>query len=442
MKKIAIFGAGRSTHYLFSYLNRLIADGHALTVKVYDNSEENLNYQLHDLPHISSHPIDVGSALAVQHAIMGCDIAVSMLPPALHMNVARFCIEHGKHLATASYVSPEMQALHHEALINGLVFINELGLDPGIDHLSAMQTLDRLRAQGAEILGFESFCGGLICEDYVRDNPWKYKFTWNPRNVVLAGQAGMAVYRHHGHLKCIPYNTLFSRYDTYEISGYGLFEAYANRDSLGYEKAYGLEGVPTLYRGTLRKAGFCDAWQTLVRLGMTDNQTQLKVPGLTGLGFLEIFLPDSGNSPEERLRDLTGASESSIAAIRWLGLMENSKLPLSEGSPADILQALLQVRWAMQPGDRDLVAMLHEFRYRLDGKEKTLRSWMTVEGEDQRKTAMSRTVGLPLAMGVRLLAEDRIKGKGVMIPVEAQWYEPILGWLDEEGIRFEETLLT
>jgi saccharopine dehydrogenase-like NADP-dependent oxidoreductase len=442
VKKIAVFGAGRSTYYLFEYLNNLIERGHALSVKVYDNSEDNLKQQLNGLAHISGHNIDVGSALAVQNAIMGCDIAVSMLPPALHMNVARFCIEHSKHLATASYVSPEMQALHNEALVNGLIFINELGLDPGIDHLSAMQTLDRLRSEGAEITGFESFCGGLIAEQYVQDNPWKYKFTWNPRNVVLAGQSGMAVYRHHGHIKCIPYNGLFKRYDIYALPGYGKFEAYANRDSLGYEKAYGLEGVPTLYRGTLRKAGFCDAWNTLVQLGMTDNQTYLQIPGMTGLDFLEVFLPDQGLSIEARIEHLTGANRHSIEALRWLGLMDRTPLPLQEGTPAEILLELLKERWELGPDDHDLVVMMHETSYRLQGKDSTIRSWMTVEGEDTRRTAMAKTVGLPLAMGVRLIAEDRIQGKGVMIPTDAQWYEPIMRWLKEYGIQFHEETLS
>ncbi|MBU6324350.1 MAG: saccharopine dehydrogenase NADP-binding domain-containing protein [Bacteroidetes bacterium] len=439
MKNIAVFGAGRSTYYLFEYLNRLASEDSGYTIRVYDANKANLEAQLEGLTHLQAHVIDVASPLAVQHAIMQCDVAVSMLPPALHMKVAGFCIEHEKHLATASYVSPEMRSLHHQAVGKGLIFINELGLDPGIDHMSAMRIIQRLKNSGAEITGFESHCGGLIREEDVAGNPWKYKFTWNPMNVVTAGKAGMATYRHNGLLKCIPYHSLFRRTDTFNIPGYGRFEAYANRDSLSYESAYGIKNIPTLYRGTFRRPGYCSAWQVLVQLGMTDTDTILNQPGLNGKEFLSFFLPDSNLSMQESVQQLTGAGEAEINALEWLGLFHEQALPLSQGTPAEILLELLKTKWDLGTNDRDQVVMLHRFSYRKNNEEHELNSWLVVEGHDHRKTAMAKTVGLPLAMGVRLICEGKITEKGVLIPVSAQWYEPILLGLEAWGIRFTET---
>jgi len=439
MKNIAVFGAGRSTYYLFEYLDKLVAEDPAYTVRVYDASRANLQSQLKGLNRLHAHEIDVSSPLAVQHAVMQCDVAVSMLPPALHMKVAQFCIEHEKHLATASYVSPEMRSLHHQVVGKGLIFINELGLDPGIDHMSAVHIIRRLKDAGAEITSFESHCGGLIREEDVSGNPWKYKFTWNPMNVVTAGKNGMATYRHHGALKFIPYTALFRRTDRFSIPGYGEFEAYANRDSLSYENAYSINGIPTMYRGTFRRPGFCSAWSVPVHLGMTDTETYIDQPGLTGIQFVKFFLPDGDESYRQVIQQLTGASRADLDALAWLGLFDETPLPLHKGTPAEILLELLKTKWALAPEDRDQVVMLHRFSYRLHGKNKHLNSWMVAEGSDQRKTAMAKTVGLPLGMGVRLICEGRIKEKGVLIPVSAQWHEPILQWLEEWNIRFTET---
>lgn len=439
MKNIAVFGAGRSTYYLFEYLNKLAAEDSSYTVRVYDANKVNLDAQLEGLNHLHAHVIDVSSALAVQHAVMQCDVAVSMLPPALHMKVASFCIEHEKHLATASYVSPEMRALHHQAVGKGLIFINELGLDPGIDHMSAMQIIRKLKASGAELTGFESHCGGLIREEDVQGNPWKYKFTWNPMNVVTAGKSGMATYRHEGALKCIPYNSLFRRTDTFIIPGHGSFEAYANRDSLSYEQAYGIKDIPTLYRGTFRRPGYCSAWNVLVQLGMTDTETPIHHAGLSGKQFLSIFLPDTSKSLQLCVQELTGASAADIHALEWLGLFDDAPLPLHEGSPAEILLELLKTKWNLAPHDQDQVVMLHRFSFRKNDTNHELNSWLVVSGQDQRKTAMAKTVGLPLAMGVRLICEGKISEKGVLIPVSPQWYEPILQELESWDIRFHET---
>ncbi len=438
MKNIAVFGAGRSTYYLFEYLDKLVQEDPAYSVHVYDANKANLEAQLEGLKHLNAHVIDVSSALAVQHAIMQCDVAVSMLPPALHMKVAGFCIEHEKHLATASYVSPEMRSLHHQAVGRGLIFINELGLDPGIDHMSAMQIIRRLKDSGAEITGFESHCGGLIREKDAMGNPWKYKFTWNPMNVVTAGKSGMATYRHNDFLKCIPYHSLFRRTDTFSIPGYGEFEAYANRDSLSYEMSYGIKGIPTLYRGTFRRPGFCSAWHALVQLGMTDTDTPINQPGLSGKQFLSFFLPESPNSMQHSVQELTGADAADIAALEWLGLFDDAPLPMDHGSPAEILLELLKTKWALGTHDKDQVVMLHQFSYRRNNKNHQLNSWLVVEGHDQRKTAMAKTVGLPLAMGVRLICEGKITEKGVLIPVSPSWYDPILSSLEEWGIRFTE----
>ncbi|MEX0290353.1 MAG: saccharopine dehydrogenase family protein, partial [Flavobacteriaceae bacterium] len=268
-RKILVVGAGKSTSYLLDYFLEK-AEGEDLQLTIGDLKPETIAEDVSKHPACTVLKLDIFDEKSRKNAIQDADIVVSMLPPRFHIKVAEDCIHYKKHLVTASYVSKEIQALDKQAKGNGLVFMNEIGLDPGIDHMSAMQVIDGIRAKGGKMLLFESFTGGLVAPES-DTNLWNYKFTWNPRNVVVAGQGGAAQFIQEGAYKYIPYHKLFRRTEFMEIEGYGTFEAYANRDSLKYREAYGLNDALTLYRGTMRRIGFSKAWNMFVQLGMTDD---------------------------------------------------------------------------------------------------------------------------------------------------------------------------
>src|SRR5690606_13353313 len=269
VRTILVIGAGKSTSYLLDYLLKK-SQGENLHIRIGDLHPENVPVPFSTHANCSVFPLDISDPEQRGRAISQASIVISMLPASMHIQVARDCLEYKKHLVTASYISKELEALDQEVQDSGLVFMNEIGLDPGIDHMSAMEVLDRIREQGGKMLLFESFCGGLVAPQD-DSNLWNYKFTWNPRNVVLAGQGGAAKFIQEGTYKYIPYHKLFRRTEFMDIEGYGTFEAYANRDSLKYREAYGLQDVLTLYRGTMRRVGFSKAWQMFVILGMTDD---------------------------------------------------------------------------------------------------------------------------------------------------------------------------
>jgi saccharopine dehydrogenase (NADP+, L-glutamate forming) len=365
-----------------------------------------------------------------------------MLPATMHINVAKDCLRLKKHLVTASYVSKEMAQLNEEVKSAGLLFLNEVGLDPGIDHMSAMQIINEIKAKGANIISFKSFCGGLVAPES-NDNPWGYKFTWNPRNVILAGQ-GTAQYIEENELKYIPYNRIFTQIEPIVFDGIGTFDAYANRDSLSYREPYGLKSIPTLLRGTLRYAGYCRSWNVFVKLGLTDDSYILnEIENKTYSELINSFLPKSQGSLKNRLIQFMGhdASLKDIEPIEWLGMLDGSeKIRLKLGSPAQILQDLLERKWMLKPQDLDLVLMQHLFEYILDGKRYKITSSLVVKGIDQTYTAMANTVGLPAAIGVKLLLTDKIKSTGVIIPVSEEIYEPVLKELISHNIVFQETV--
>ncbi|RZK58255.1 MAG: saccharopine dehydrogenase, partial [Hymenobacter sp.] len=273
--RLLLLGAGRSAAVLIEYLLT-----HAPTEKWFLTVAD--AQAAHLAPVLAAHseftrPVtfDVHDAAQLDALVSQADVVISMLPAAFHPAVARACLRHRRHLATASYVGAEVRALHAEAAAAGLVFLMECGLDPGLDHLSAVQTIHALQAAGARITSFKSYCGGLVAPASEGANPWRYKFSWNPRNVVLAGQGGPAHYLENGAEKFIPYPELFARAEVLAVPGHGHFEGYANRDSLSYREIYGLTDVQTMLRGTLRRPGYCGAWQVLVRLGLTDDTQKL-----------------------------------------------------------------------------------------------------------------------------------------------------------------------
>lgn len=439
MNKILIIGAGRSTSSLISYLLKQ-SGKYNWQITVADTDLRLAQSKINGFPNAKAISFDVTNASERENAIKANDFVISMLPAFMHGDVARDCIKFGRHIATASYVSAEMKELEAEAKQKGLLILNECGLDPGIDHASAMKIIDGLKSQGAEISSFKSYCGGLVAPQS-NDNPWGYKFSWNPRNVILAGQ-GTAQFVEKGQLKFIPYNRIFTQIDSIEVDGYGKFDAYANRDSIGYKEPYGLSNIKTLLRGTLRQTGYCKAWNVFVKLGLTDDGYKIRnANALTYTQLLDSFLPNGNGSTKEKLKTfMKGEWDSDIEAkLDYLELFEDKKIKITEGSPAQLLQDLLEEKWKLKHGDKDMIVMQHLFEYTLNGTAHTLTSSLVVIGDDEEHTAMAKTVGLPLAITVKNFLTGKFKLSGVQIPTVKEIYEPMLDELEKLGIIFKES---
>ncbi len=439
MQNIFLIGAGRSSSSLIKYLldNATKYNWH-LTVADVDLKLIEAKTKKHERS--TALVFDVNNAAQREEQIKKCDIVISMLPAFMHGEVAKDCVRLGKNMATASYVSDTMRELDSEAKQKGLVLMNEIGLDPGIDHASAMKIIDEVEEKGGQIISFKSFCGGLVAPES-NDNPWGYKFSWNPRNVILAGQ-GTAQYLQNKKLKFIPYNRLFTEIETINVNGYGNFDAYANRDSIGYKDIYGLNNVETMLRGTLRMPGYCKAWNVFVKLGLTDDSYKIHdADKLTYTQLIESFLPEGNKSCKEKLIAFMGAeiNEEIVGKLEWLGLFDNTPIELKEGSPAQLLQNLLEKKWLLKEHDKDMIVMQHLFEIKnKDNSSSQITSTLVVKGEDQTYTAMAKTVGLPLAITVKNILTGVIKSKGVLLPTTKEIYEPLLKELEEFNIIFEE----
>jgi saccharopine dehydrogenase-like NADP-dependent oxidoreductase len=372
-----------------------------------------------------------------------------MLPATMHLSVAKECLKQKKNLVTASYVSNQMKELDAEAKKAGVIFLNEIGLDPGIDHLSAMKVIDDVKSKGGTMITFKSYCGGLVAPES-NDNPWGYKFTWNPRAVVMAGQSGdsagaTAQYLQNGKTKYVPYTRLFSNVETIKVEGLGKFEAYANRDSLSYMELYGLHDVKNMLRGTLRQPGFCKAWDAFIQLGLTDDNCKVSdSENTTYAELIDSFLPEGkGGSVKKKLAKFLREKENSpvMKKLDWVGILKNQKIGLKDSSPAEILLDLLMKKWSLKPKDKDMVVMQHLFEFKLPAsksKVNTLTSSMVVIGDDQINTAMSKTVGLPMGIAAKMILNGKINLKGVHIPTVKEIYDPILAELENFGIKFNE----
>ncbi|MEQ1746003.1 MAG: saccharopine dehydrogenase C-terminal domain-containing protein [Saprospiraceae bacterium] len=440
MKKILLIGAGRSATVLIGYLLEQ-ARQHDFFVTVADANEALARQKTGDHPNGRAVRLDAANPADRRDLVARHDVVVSMLPPQMHIEVALDCLALGRHLLTASYVSPAVQALDADVRSHGLVFMNELGLDPGLDHMSAMQRINAIRADGGNMTAFYSHCGGLVAPES-DDNPWHYKFSWNPRNVVLAGQ-GTAQYLEDGKMRFVPYRRLFGQHRLIEVPGMGQWEVYANRDSLHYREAYGLADVRTLLRGTIRHRGYCTAWDALVQIGLTDGN--FPIPGsenLTYLGLMEAYSGGENGAitVRERIADLIGSRQDGpvMHQLDWLGLFDERPIGLKNATPALVLEHLLLEKWALRPDDKDMVIMQHEFEYELDGRPRRHISTLVATGNDGTDTAMSRLVGLPLGVFAKLLLLGEINTVGVNIPIMPEVYEPVLAELESLGVRFEE----
>ena len=440
MKNILIIGAGKSSSSLIKYLLEK-SDKENLKIIIADISIENALELIDNQKNASAIIFDVFNENQRKQEIEKSDIVISMLPARFHIEVAKDCLLFNKHMVTASYISKEMKALDSEAKQKGLIFMNEIGLDPGLDHMSAMQVIDRIRDNNAKILLFESFCGGLVAPES-DNNLWNYKFTWNPRNVVLAGQGGAAMFIQEGTYKYIPYHKLFRRTEFLNINNQK-FEAYANRDSLKYRSVYGLDNIPTMYRGTIRKVGFSRAWNIFVQLGMTDDSYIIEdSENMSYRDFVNLFLAYSpSDSVELKLRSYLKIDQDDVM---WEKLVEldlfnpNKKIGLQNATPAQMLQKILQDSWTLQKDDKDMIVMQHLFGYEIDGEKRQIESSLIVEGENQTYTAMAKTVGLPVAIATLKILKGEIKTPGVQLPISKEVYIPILKELELHGIKFTE----
>ncbi|MFM9005784.1 MAG: saccharopine dehydrogenase C-terminal domain-containing protein, partial [Flavobacteriales bacterium] len=353
--------------------------------------------------------------------------------------VAKDCIELRKNVITPSYIPDEMWALNDIAKERGIVILNEMGVDPGIDHMSAMKIIHSIQSQGYELESFESFTGGLIAPQS-DNNPWHYKITWNPRNVVLAGYGGSARYRENGHIKLIPYQRLFERITRADLGSDGVYEGYANRDSLKYLKLYGRENIPTLFRGTFRRDGYCDAWNALVQLGMIDDSFTLDFQDqMTWKNFTESFLPPGVGALNERLKSYLLLSKEALTKLEWLGIFEDTPVGIKKGSPAQALQQLIETKWVLGPDDKDMIVMWHRFRYRQGNRHVEIQSKLITLGDDPVQTAMSKTVGLPIAIAAKHILLGNWKLTGVHLPIIPEIYNPVLEELESLQIRFTES---
>lgn len=444
MREILIIGAGRSASSLIQYLLDK-SEEEQLHLVIADLSLELAQKKTNNHPNATAISLDIYNKKERMAAIAKASIVISMLPAHLHIEIAKDCLVFKKNLVTASYISDAMQALDAEAKKNGLIFMNEMGLDPGIDHMSAMKVIDEIREKGGKMLLFESFCGGLVAPES-DTNLWNYKFTWAPRNVVLAGQGGVAKFIQEGTYKYIPYDSLFRRTEFLEVEGYGRFEAYSNRDSLKYRSIYGLDDILTLYRGTIRRVGFSKAWDMFVQLGMTDDSYIMEdSENMSYRQFFNSFLPyHPTDSVEIKTRLLLKIDQDDIMwdKLVELDLFNDDKIVgLTNATPAHILEKILSDSWTLQANDKDMIVMYHKFGYEIDGQKVQMDSQMVCIGQDQTYTAMAKTVGLPVAMATLLILNGKITTSGVQLPIRKEVYLPVLKELEEYGVVFKEQML-
>lgn len=441
MRNILLIGAGKSTAYLIDYLlDQSKKEG--ISLCILDRETAHIPKQIASHPALTIVTASVTDTVMRQKQIALADIVISMLPAHMHILVAKDCLALEKHLVTASYVSPELKEMEDQVKEKGLIFLNEMGVDPGIDHMSAVAFMDQIKNKGGEIKLFESFTGGLVAPQE-KSNLWDYKFTWNPRNVVIAGQGGAAKFIQEGTYKYIPYHKLFRRTEFMHIEGYGKFEAYANRDSLKYRSAYGLENALTLYRGTMRRVGFSKAWNIFVQLGLTDDSYHIEESEkMSYRAFINLFLPYSPtDSVELKVRHYLKIDQDDIM---WDKLMELNLfsdkhfLTKQNGTPAELLQEILEAHWTLGLEEKDMVVMYHKIGYELQGEMRQLDAHMVVEGVSQTHTAMAKTVGLPLAMACLLILNRDISTPGVRIPIHQEIYRPVLKLLAQEGVVFKD----
>ena len=499
MKKILLFGAGKSATVLIDYLLQN-AGKEDWQITVVDADLQLAKSKIGASTHGRALSFDIKNDIERKRNIEESHIVISLLPPALHYVVAQDCVELKKDLLTASYVDEQIKNLRSKIENNNLLFLCEMGLDPGIDHMSAMKMIDEIHSQNGHIISFQSHCGGLVAPES-DDNPWRYKISWNPRSVVLAGKSG-AHYKENAEEKRLPYEELFNPDRIIEIPGLGYMSWYPNRDSLTYASLYNLQEAETFIRTTLRYPDFMYGWRNVIELKMTDETPKYET---TGRALYEVFkehmdshgfgewleqkltdrfsqtkemlsnlvklmevekeakeeeleipeefmtVDEKGNITEIELDEVKNRAASFLAykmheanltlkQLFFLGLDDKETI-VNKGfcSAADVLQFALEEKLALKPDDKDMIVMMHEIKFIVQGSESTVTSLLIVKGEDNVRTAMAKTVGLPLGIATKLILNGTIKLKGLHIPTRKEIYEPVLKELEEYGIQFNDT---
>lgn len=437
MKHILVLGAGLVARPLVQYL----LDQPDLHVTVASRTVAKAQALVANRPNGQALPFDITrNGKSLRALVSEAELAISLLPYIHHVQVAEECVRHRCHLVTTSYVKDEMRALDAAAREAGVILLNEIGLDPGIDHMSAMRIIHRVHEAGGQVIHFRSYCGGLPAPE-ANDNPFGYKFSWSPRGVLLAGRND-ARYLENGQVVEIPNRRLFATRHTVTLEGLGDLEAYPNRDSLPYVQIYGIPETHTMYRGTLRYPGWCETWQKFVELGLLDLTERDDLGGLT---FRRLMLrltgkPGSGDIRWDLATHLGIAPDSEVMErFAWLGLLSDEPLPPAR-TILDVLAKQMQERLRYAEGERDMIVLLHDFVVAYPDRKEHIVSTLIDFGVPGGDTSMARTVGLPAAIASRLILEGRIRQRGVCIPTLPEIYEPVLDELAELGIGMEERI--
>jgi saccharopine dehydrogenase-like NADP-dependent oxidoreductase len=435
MKKVLILGAGLVARPLVDYLLEQ-PDLHVTVADVEAGRAEKL---VAGRPRGAAQVLDIADKAALAQAIGRVDLVVSMVPYTFHPVIAELAIEQGKSMVTASYVSPAMRALDARAQERGVVILNEVGLDPGIDHMEAMRVIHEVHDAGGKLLGFTSWCGGFPAPE-ANTNPFGYKFSWSPRGVLLASK-NSAKFLKDGRIVTIPAADLFARPEIIAIPGLGEFEGYPNRDSVAYREAYGIPEAQTVFRGTLRYPGWCETLKKMVELGLLEDTPKDRTGGTFDGLMRELAGEAPGTDAPAAVAAKLGLAPGSavMSRLAWLGLFESTPLPVPRGSALDNLTALMVEKLAYAEGERDMVVLQHEFLARTEsGRTERIVSTLIDYGIPGGDSSMSRTVGLPAAIGARLILEGRIALPGVQSPLRPEIYGPILDELEKLGVRFDE----
>ena len=443
MPKILVLGAGFSSPFLIQHLLDHAQDLDA-RVTVADLSLDAAQARVGQHERGRAIGLDLRSDAGAKE-LDAADLVVNLLPPKLQPEVAGLCMAHGCHMVSASYRFKGLDALEAEAEEKGLAILTEMGLDPGMDLMSAQAIIDEIHGRGGRIETFISYGGGLP-EPSFDSNPLRYCITWNPRNVAMAGEAG-AQFLRDGRICMQPWHRVFSSAWQVEVPGLGPMDGYANRDSMAYQSIHGIESAETLIRGTLRYPGYCRIWNLIVQLGLPNEQ--LEIPDLGSLSWADwvsMYLPKGDGALEDRAAQLLGVerSDSAFQALEALGLFSDEPIgELPVNRPVDALVSLLQSRLPLPAGVRDMVVLHHEFEAVFDaesGRRQRILSTFIHYGHPEGHTAMATTVGMPAAMGARMLLDGRLTRRGCLFPTDEDVFRPVLSALEQEGLRFHETV--
>ncbi len=439
MKTILVAGAGKSSYYLIQYLLKN-APKNKWTVIIADGDANSIAEKIGDAGNAEMAVIDITNAKQREPLVKRADIVLSLMPPHLHIHLAKDCLKHKKNLITSSYVSDELKLLSQDVKDAGLMFMCEMGLDPGIDHMTASKIINSIHRVAGSIYSFKSYCGGLVAPEN-DNNPWHYKFSWNPRNVVTAGFGG-AKFLSNGKEMDVPYEKIFEHNKKIKVDGLGHLSYYPNRDSLMYMDAYDIPDIKTFVRATLRYPSFCLGWEALIMLGLTTQDDMFDKKGQTLTSWL---MAKAGATDKSTLKEFIieklglEKDTKAIGLLAWLGFFD--ELPLKPGvqSSADILLELLLEKWTMASAEKDMVVMQHEFEYMHKGNKTKLTSTMVLKGESREHSAMAKTVGLPMGILAHMVLNKKIvPPTGIVIPTMPQVYKPVLTELAHHGIEFHD----